>query len=202
MMKLLSHAPVDGAADQLGKRFIHDTLPPVFTEGLYSFQYSTCRVDVYFYIEMVETQCSFTPNYFSWKTEKYSWKWRTLVCKRSASTRSGGDRSGYTNKANQKRCCKVRGLSVYCRRTSAEWSQVCLIAKYVSIFRTQFRLPRCSFIHLPSHACIPLNSPFERHSCFARHPADVPIVHYHPHVQIGNTRCNTSLDIRVTGARN
>ena len=38
MMKLLSHAPVDGAADQLGKRFIHDTLPPVFTEGLFNFQ--------------------------------------------------------------------------------------------------------------------------------------------------------------------
>ena len=33
MMKLLSHAPVDGAADQMGKRFINDTLPPVFTEG-------------------------------------------------------------------------------------------------------------------------------------------------------------------------
>ena len=47
MMKLLSHAPVDGAADQLGKRFIHDTLPPVFTEGLYSFRYSDCRMDVY-----------------------------------------------------------------------------------------------------------------------------------------------------------
>ncbi|CAH1792356.1 unnamed protein product [Owenia fusiformis] len=33
MSKLLSHAPVDSACDQMGRRFIHESLPPVLTEG-------------------------------------------------------------------------------------------------------------------------------------------------------------------------
>ena len=33
MTKLLAYAPVDAAADQMGKKFIYDTLPPVLTRG-------------------------------------------------------------------------------------------------------------------------------------------------------------------------
>ena len=33
MMKMIAHAPVDGAADQMAKRFLHESLPPVLTDG-------------------------------------------------------------------------------------------------------------------------------------------------------------------------
>ncbi|KAL5008323.1 hypothetical protein ScPMuIL_013904 [Solemya velum] len=33
MIKLISYGPLDAACDQMGKNFIHDSLPPVFTEA-------------------------------------------------------------------------------------------------------------------------------------------------------------------------
>lgn len=33
MKKLLPYMPVDAACDQMSKQFIHDSLPPVITEG-------------------------------------------------------------------------------------------------------------------------------------------------------------------------
>ena len=33
MMKLVHHAPVDAGCDQMGKRLLHQSLPPVLTEG-------------------------------------------------------------------------------------------------------------------------------------------------------------------------
>lgn len=34
MTKLISYAPVDSACDQLSKHYIHDSLPPVLSEGI------------------------------------------------------------------------------------------------------------------------------------------------------------------------
>ena len=33
MNRLMTYAPVDAAADQMAKKYIHDSLPPVLTEG-------------------------------------------------------------------------------------------------------------------------------------------------------------------------
>ena len=33
MSKLLTYAPVDAAVDQMAKKFVHDSLPPVLTES-------------------------------------------------------------------------------------------------------------------------------------------------------------------------
>jgi hypothetical protein len=35
MTKLISYAPVDAACDQMAKQYIHDSLPPVISEGMY-----------------------------------------------------------------------------------------------------------------------------------------------------------------------
>ena len=34
MHQLITYAPVDAACDQMGKKFIYDSLPPMLTEGL------------------------------------------------------------------------------------------------------------------------------------------------------------------------
>ena len=34
MRKMLTSAPVDATCDQMGKKFIHDSLPPVLTESM------------------------------------------------------------------------------------------------------------------------------------------------------------------------
>ena len=33
MRQLITYAPVDAACDQMGKKFIYDSLPPMLTEG-------------------------------------------------------------------------------------------------------------------------------------------------------------------------
>lgn len=33
MGRLFQHAPIDGAADQIAKNVLHDSLPPIITDG-------------------------------------------------------------------------------------------------------------------------------------------------------------------------